>query len=361
MNKEESITNYNKPISLYKLQYFDFLILILLSLVIIATNLAGVYSREFIADYCITFEGGYRIFKGQIPYLDFYLPVGPTVFYIQALFNLIFGPTVLALGMHSSITAIILSAYCYYILRQNFNYIISFLLSYSLFISYCGYISFPWYTMEAFFFLLFNLLILIDNRIQTFNLKLLIASVLLCTFSFFSKQDVGILHFAFLTIYIYLFSSNNLLKKIKHAFIFTVSFLFVVIFIMNIFNQSGNFFYWFNLGQYPHSSRLEGATNIENLRYITRASVLTVALFGIYLWFADNSHTTRRLTFILISINVISFLVSLTSHTADQSLNEPTTLTVIILLRIFLKDITWLIQEKRSILCMIFLSFCLPP
>jgi hypothetical protein len=128
---------------------------------------------------------------------------------------------------------------------------------------------------------------------------------------------------------------------------------------MNIFNQDGNFFYWFNLGQYPHSSRLEGITNIENLRYITRASVLSIALFGIYLWFTNNSPTIRKLVFILISINVISFLVSLTSHTTDQSLNEATTLTVIILLKIFLKDITWLIKEKSSILCMIIFSFCL--
>ena len=42
-------------------------------------------------DQSIVFDGGYRVLRGQVPYRDFIIPIGPVVFWIQALFFALFG------------------------------------------------------------------------------------------------------------------------------------------------------------------------------------------------------------------------------------------------------------------------------
>ena len=42
-------------------------------------------------DQSIVFDGGYRILSGQIPYKDFVIPIGPVVFWIQAVFFKLLG------------------------------------------------------------------------------------------------------------------------------------------------------------------------------------------------------------------------------------------------------------------------------
>ncbi|MBU2692783.1 MAG: hypothetical protein KJ970_17840 [Candidatus Eisenbacteria bacterium] len=42
-------------------------------------------------DQSILFDGGYRVFQGQIPYADFYIPTGPLSFWLQGIFFRILG------------------------------------------------------------------------------------------------------------------------------------------------------------------------------------------------------------------------------------------------------------------------------
>ncbi|MGF3555026.1 MAG: hypothetical protein ACQXXF_07165, partial [Thermoplasmatota archaeon] len=79
----------------------NFLFPSLIVLCILFLCVVGVYGSFFYSDWRIIFEGSYRIFKGQVPYRDFFMPVGPVVFYFQAFFDFLFSPNLLAMAMHS--------------------------------------------------------------------------------------------------------------------------------------------------------------------------------------------------------------------------------------------------------------------
>ena len=175
----------------------DLPLLLTLLIIIILSNLIGVYNQDFSYDCPIIFEGGYRILKGQIPYRDFYIPTGPVVYYIQALFSYLFGLNLISLAMHTSTMAIILSLYFFYILNKDFNRFISFIFAYGIYLSFCGITNFPWYTTSAFLFLLLNILLLIKNniKIETTNNIANITHIVNCAFLFFSLSSFIFLSF----------------------------------------------------------------------------------------------------------------------------------------------------------------------
>ena len=61
----------------------------------------GIYGTPFFRDFAIIFDGGYRIFIGMLPFRDFALFPIPVTFYLQAFFNKIFGPNLIAMGFYS--------------------------------------------------------------------------------------------------------------------------------------------------------------------------------------------------------------------------------------------------------------------
>lgn len=70
-------------------------------------------------DYSIIFDGGLRVSQGQIPYRDFFLPLGPMVFYLQAFFNLLAGPNAWAMRLHAGvINAVVLCLFFLYARRK---------------------------------------------------------------------------------------------------------------------------------------------------------------------------------------------------------------------------------------------------
>lgn len=54
-------------------------------------------------DQSIVFDGGYRIYAGQIPYKDFIIPFGPVVFWIQAVFFKLLGVNYAAYLLHAAL------------------------------------------------------------------------------------------------------------------------------------------------------------------------------------------------------------------------------------------------------------------
>ena len=56
----------------------------------------------FALDQSIIFDGAYRIISGQTPYRDFFMPIGPVVFWIQAVFFKLFGVNYTAYLLHSA-------------------------------------------------------------------------------------------------------------------------------------------------------------------------------------------------------------------------------------------------------------------
>ena len=60
--------------------------------------------RGFFAfDQSIVFDGGYRVYLGQIPYRDFMIPVGPVSLWIQALFFTVFSVSYSSYLLHAAV------------------------------------------------------------------------------------------------------------------------------------------------------------------------------------------------------------------------------------------------------------------
>lgn len=61
-------------------------------------------------DQSIIFDGAWRVLNGQIPFRDFVAPVGPVIFYLQALFFKLWGVTHFAYRLHAAVLSAVLTA-----------------------------------------------------------------------------------------------------------------------------------------------------------------------------------------------------------------------------------------------------------
>ena len=226
---------------------------------VFASNLISLLGQECYRDFAVIFEGGYRISLGQVPYKDFFIPTGPVVYYVQAFFNLIFGFNIWSMGLHASFLAAIIAAGFYVVTHQKIGMLFSFILAFSMYLTFNYRWNYPWYNQTALFFYLIIVILLYHssqkNRIPE---KILVFCSVLTVLSLYSKQDVGLLSFGCFSIYFGLFSTPSLKKSLKNVlFYYVVPAIILAGLIALIFNNLGNFTYWFNLGQPPHSSRLD--------------------------------------------------------------------------------------------------------
>ena len=78
-------------------------------------------------DQSIVFDGAWRILSGQIPFRDFYTPIGLTPIFIQALFFKYFGLSWFCYVLHAAIFNSIFCILIFSILRLlGASYIFSF-------------------------------------------------------------------------------------------------------------------------------------------------------------------------------------------------------------------------------------------
>ena len=346
-------------VNLKNARFLDCICLIALSILVVLSSISGVYNNnlEYSLDHGLAFEGGYRILKGQIPYRDFYIPTGPVVYYIQALFNYIFGMNLIAIGMHTAIMAVILCSYFFCILRRDFNRLISFVLTYVLFFSFCGVIYYPFHNLAAFFFLLLNFLILIDREI--INLKIVFLSIILCALSFFSKQDTGLLQSVFVGSYILLFSKN----RFKHCFCFLLGLLVIVFSTMFFFNNTGNFFTHFNFCGPPFPSRINWFFTASGIQWILTNSQFYLIVLSVFLWRNKKYQSNKEFIFLLFGINFITLIVSVTSSVCEQTILESIPLSLYLIFTIFkddIKNLSDISQFKTWFVCLLSVIYLLP-
>jgi hypothetical protein len=69
-------------------------------------------------DLSIAFDGGYRILKGQLPFVDFFSPIGPVLFIQQAAFFALFGVTINAYLLHGAFLNAVAALVAYSLLRR---------------------------------------------------------------------------------------------------------------------------------------------------------------------------------------------------------------------------------------------------
>jgi 4-amino-4-deoxy-L-arabinose transferase-like glycosyltransferase len=72
----------------------------------------------FPLDQSIVFDGGYRVYCGQVPYVDFYIPYGPIVFWIQAALFHLFGVNYYAHVLGAAILNVVGTASSFAIVRM---------------------------------------------------------------------------------------------------------------------------------------------------------------------------------------------------------------------------------------------------
>jgi len=188
----------------------------------------AIYGNPFFRDYVILFDGGYRIFSGLKPFVDFALFPIPISFYIQAFFDKFFGPNLVAMAFHSIILSSIVSIIFYFIIKKHFNRFFSILFSIAFYYSFFGIIGFPWYNQAAFFFFLLNFFLIYFDIEKNFNKNwVLTFSALLAILSIFSKIEIGLIQFLLFSIYFFMTIKNK--KDIFTKYVLPFSLAFILI------------------------------------------------------------------------------------------------------------------------------------
>lgn len=345
-----------------KTSKLDKYILAILAIIILDLELFGIFGivNPF-RDYVIIFEGGYRVLLGQIQYLDFYFPTGPMVFFVQAFFQFIFGSNILAMAAQSFFLAIILCSLFYFIVKNDFGWILSFIFALFFYFSFNGLTFQPWYDHLAYFFFFLNIFLLMKyyKRISLPR-EVYFLSALLVTLSFYSKQDVGLLQVVFLLIYFLLNYSKEYKLIIKYYLISLILMIGGIYFVFNIFTDIS---YWFNLGQYPHSPRISHFFITIKLFNIITSWKLYISLFLIYKVllnkiFNRNFNSTKLMCLFII-VAITPLITQVTSRSYIQTLVTGIPLLLFILYLLIKDNIKKLTNKYKFVFGLIIIILLL--
>lgn len=272
--KENSENNHSKKL--------DIFMIVILVILIFLLQLFGIYGRTtFMTDFTHMFEGGYRIMIGQIPYQDFYTPIGPVSFAFLGLFYFIFGPSIFSSMLHSFFLIIVLVIPFYFIVRKEFNVFLASIFSLFFYISYMGFSFHTLYNYTTYFFLFLNIFLIIfyikKEHLPTY---VYFVSAILGALDFYSKQDTGALHI----ILLFIFFIINYPKDWKRViFTYLIPALLFLIGTYLFLSTLGGFNYWFNLGQPQNKPVLSKFFEPEKIVFITSSWHFYVGIILVFL------------------------------------------------------------------------------
>jgi hypothetical protein len=204
----------------------------------------------------LSWEGAYRLYKGEIPYRDFGLPMGFAFWVVPAIFFKIFGPYFLSLVK----AQVFLNLVCCFSFRGILNKLkLSDGLRISVMLVFC--ISFvminfwPWYNNTDIIYeiVALNFLFSFFERAKRNRYWFLFLACLFLFISFFTKQDGGFLAFA---IAIVLVAYNSFYTKKWGDFLLFILIYVAIGFLIILPFTKYSFGYWFNHGQPPHTARI---------------------------------------------------------------------------------------------------------
>lgn len=269
----------------------------------------------------LSWEGAYRMSIGQVPFVDFGIPMGFGYWLIPTLFFKLFGPSFLSL-VKAQVLINLLSALALRGILYNMK-LRPFLVSVGLLVFYLTYVIFnfwPWYNHSVVVFQLIAVYFASREFNKNQRRQQVLFAVLSAAFAFlafFTKQDVGAI--AFVGCFI-LFAWNSWLNKwyvplvVYAATFLVVAAAFILPFVDN------DFFYWFNYGQPPHSSRitLRGILDVLFVGSITEKIYLLLIVAGAFV--ASSSvmdFMTNRKTFLIFFIGVMMILQSVVTRVSS--------------------------------------------
>jgi hypothetical protein len=213
----------------------------------------------------LSWEGAYRMSKGQLPFRDFGTPLGGVYWVIPAIFFKLFGPQLFTL-VKAQVFINIISGLSFRSILRNLSVnkmirlasVILFCLSYSFFNFW------PWYNHSVIVFELVALAFLLQylcpageraGEGRNAGWLWLSGAAFFVVCSFLTKQDGGGL--ALLVVCGMLAAHGVLTGKWMPLLIFGGSLIVLLLLVILPFLPYG-FGYWFNHGQAPHSSRVSG-------------------------------------------------------------------------------------------------------
>jgi 4-amino-4-deoxy-L-arabinose transferase-like glycosyltransferase len=180
--------------------------LLSLALLAIALVLESGKRGFLAADQSIVFDGGYRVFLGQVPYRDFFIPTGPMVFWLQGAFFHIFGVTYRTYILHAALVNAAASLLAFWWVRTIYPGAFAHAFLAAVLTAFWFYPPFgtPWFEQTAFFFHFCSMVLLVraladgdpDWREPLLTQRgywMLAAAGFAACLSFLSKQNAGLL------------------------------------------------------------------------------------------------------------------------------------------------------------------------
>jgi hypothetical protein len=228
------------------------------ALIIITALVPLFFNYPYRINLFLAWEGAFRIAQGEIPYRDFGSPVGYGFWLLPALFFKIFGPYVYTLLIVQAFINVI-SGFAFRWLLKIFSVqsttrflpLLVYCLSYSMFNFW------PWYNHFVFVLELLGICFLCKEVLRPSISRSVVGIVSASFFialTFLTKQDTGGLA-AGIAIAILVFDFVYE-KKINTALIFIGGYLASLALLIAPFLPY-EFSYWFNMGQFPHNSRVD--------------------------------------------------------------------------------------------------------
>lgn len=259
----------------------------------------------------LSWEGAYRMANGQIPFRDFGMPVGYMFWVIPALFFKIFGAQMITLVKAQTFINIVGGLAFRSIFKSlrvpvaiRFIGVLVFCLSYSL----PNY--WPWYNNTVIFYELIALAFLmhfLTHAPSRWEYLKPAAAGAFVFFSFFTKQDGGGLT---LLVCLALLAYDAIIEKRWLPFIaFFAGLAGAAIVIIAPLNHA--FFYWFNHGQPPHSSRISIADIVKEFLLESQWLKFYLAMI-IILLFASVKNARRfvqdkqQMLFLILTLGIIA-------------------------------------------------------
>lgn len=153
----------------------------------------------FTLDQSIVFDGSYRIVSGQVPYRDFIAPIGPVVFWLQAIFFKILGISYYSYIFGAAFINVLATVLSVIIVRFLFpsqrylSYVAGFLTA----IWFYPPFGTPWAEQTAFFFSLLTIAAILfvrflKNGRSLIKIFFLLLSGIFASLSILSKQNAGL-------------------------------------------------------------------------------------------------------------------------------------------------------------------------
>lgn len=182
----------------YSARIFDSSILVIIAIFSFFLSLKAGERGFFAFDQSIVFDGSYRILSGQVPYKDFIMPIGPMVFWLQAIFFKAFGINYFSYLVCAAFINVIAVMCSIVIIRLFFprNKFFSYIAGLLTAIWFYPPFGTPWTEQTAFFFSFLALTLILCARYYIKSRRvingLLLLSGCFALLSFLSKQNAGL-------------------------------------------------------------------------------------------------------------------------------------------------------------------------